>query len=753
MGDLTLRINANFNKAQEAFEELAESSAETREQMEKFAGSITGREIDDFNRKQKQLQASMTGTRGETVALEQSKRNYQREIERLIRNGLAPNSEAVRRLRAEQESLERRINDSRRAQERKTKAMKAAKTALKAGAVAMAGVVTGMIALAKRTADTANGFANAARTVGMTTEAFQELDFAMRMNGIENGEYMLNRLNRSVIDVRNETGTLTKFLKDNYYELLRQLQGVENTEEGFTLLMDAVSRAPNDFARAELAMAAFGRNGMQMVMMSELGAEGIQELRDEARSLGIISNENAEAAMRFNDAMYRLRMAANGMTHELAARLLPAMTNVVIRVTNAVQRFGEFRARMQGVIGTVKNFVPVIASATGGVAAFVAVMKGTTYIKAMVAAIRNLKLMTRAVTIAKTAAKAAKTAYLALAGPVGWGKLAAAAATTTATILAINRAIRNARESAEDFDDTISEMDFSKFNFLAEDVADLDVALTSLAWGGAKEAVSATESATDEIKRSLRTRLGAIEYTANQEKNININTVRAFLLQRAKLESDDRAKREAEIRRMSAYLIQQEQFTANEREAIHRAMYQAIESLTERNTENTRKAAGNMLQAYSVFFGGLTALLNEATRNTRRHFIISRTNAIAMATINTALAVTRALADFPGPVGIVKAIGHGLKGTAQVTKITRTMVAGSGETGGRFIVPPSRGVDNSIMRVNPGEEISVTPRGMTGRGDTSQFIFKVNESVIFDIVNRGGRSGDIHVFEPAANLG
>ena len=344
MGDITLRIKANFDKAQAAFDELAESSAETREQMERFASSLTGREVDDFNNKQKRLQAALTGTRGETAALEQSSRNYQREIERLIRNGLSPNSEAVQRLRAEQEQLQKRIDASRKAQERKTKAVKAAKTALKATAVAVAGLVTGVIALTKRNAGLANELANSARTVGLTTEAYQELDYVMRMSGIENGEYMLNRMARSVIDVRNETGTLTRFLENNYHELLLQLQAVENNEEAFTLLMDAIHRAPNEFAAAELAMAAFGRNGTQMVLAAQNGAEGINALREEARQLGVVSNENAQAAAVFNDALFRLRTAAQNMTQELTVRLLPALTNVVIRVTNAIQRAGEFRA-------------------------------------------------------------------------------------------------------------------------------------------------------------------------------------------------------------------------------------------------------------------------------------------------------------------------------------------------------------------------------------------------------------------------
>ena len=749
MSDITLRVRASFDEAQKAFESLAESSQETREQMEKFAASLTGREVDDFNNRQKRLQASLMGTRGETAALEQSSRNYQREIERLIRSGLSPNSEAVQRLRNEQQQLERRLDASRKAQERKTRAIKTAKTAIKASAVAIAGLATGIVALTKRNANLANEMANSARIVGMTTETFQELNYVMRMSGIENGEYMLNRLNRSVIDARNETGTLTKFLKDNYYQLLEQLQGVENNEEAFTLLMDAINRAPNEFARAELAMAAFGRNGAQMVLVADQSTEGINALREEARQLGLVSNENAQAAIAFNDAMFRLRTAAQGISQELTSQLLPVMTNIVVRVTNAIQRFAELRARVQSLRSTFRDIYPHIISVTAGVATFIGVMKGTKYITAMITAIRNLKLMTKALTTYKTIAKAVKAGFLALSG-VGLIKLAGAALAAGGAIAAINIAIRNARDSAEEFDATINNMDLPAFNYMAEDIADLDVALTELAWGGAREAAEAIEEVNDAVGKSLKQRLNLIEYTANQEKNININTIEAFLIRRAQLESEDWEKQKAFLKEKQEYLLTSYTLVGDERIAVEQAVQNAIQALQEKTVEASKSSANNMLKAYSSFFGGFSKLLGAAGRENRAFFMASRSMALVQAGINTALAITKTLSTTPWPLNIPKAIGVGLKGAAQKAKIASSMIP-SAETGGRFIVPQSRGVDSNLMRVNSGEEVSITPRGMANAGETSQYIFKISEQVVFDIVNRGGRSGDIHVFEPAAN--
>ena len=754
MADITMRVRANVSQAQKSFEDLANSSEGLREEFEKFAKRKNDATLDEFTQKQKRLQTAITATKGEKEALTRSVANYDRKIQQLIRDGLAPNSEQVRRLRGEQEALQKRLDASRKAQERKTRAVKAAKVALKASAVAIAGVVTGVVALTKRNANLANNLANSARVVGLCIEAYQELDYVMRMSGIENGEYMLNRLNRSIIDVRNETGTLTKFLEENYSQLLDQLKNVNDNEEAFMLLMDAINRAPNELKAAELAMAAFGRNGAHMVLAAQNGAEGINALREEARELGLVSNENAQAAMAFNDAMFRLRTSVQNMTQELTAKLLPALTNVVIRITNAIQRIGEFRARLQGVIGVVKSFVPPLAAAAAGTAAFVATLKIVNVAKQFVAAIQKIKGAVAALKSVKVLGTAISSVYKAVKtrGLSAFAAAGAAGVAFTTVLRRLNRELRDATVTNVEFNSSMDELDFSMFNVMAEEVADLNVELTRLAWGGAAEAVEALEEVTEKTMENLRQRLKDVDYTENQERNIRINAIQAFLAQRAKLESDDMEERKAEINRMGWYLLNSEELVAEERIAIHQAVYNAIQSMQEEAVEKAMKAAKNMLKAYSVFFGGFSKLLGEAGRENRRFFMASRAMALVQSGINTALAVTKTIAMFGfSPVGIIKAAGAAAKGAAQKAKIISSMIP-SAETGGRFIVPPSRGVDNSIMRVNPGERIDVTPRGMTGGGESFNFQLVVDGRVFAELTNKQARAGELYTLQLAGNL-
>jgi hypothetical protein len=81
-------------------------------------------------------------------------------------------------------------------------------------------------------------------------------------------------------------------------------------------------------------------------------------------------------------------------------------------------------------------------------------------------------------------------------------------------------------------------------------------------------------------------------------------------------------------------------------------------------------------------------------------------------------------------------------GIAQQIKIMSTAIP-SAETGGRFIVPNSVGSESSLMRVNSGEEVNVTPRGMVGSDATQNIIVQLDKQTLFDVVNDGIRSGDV----------
>jgi hypothetical protein len=382
--DLKLSINADYQQASKAFKELASESEATREKIEKFSSSFESKNIDKFIDKQKLLEASLTGTRGEVAAMTSVQKNYEREIEKLIRSGLDPESDAIQRLRTEQEQLKNKIENANEAQKAQEQVMKNAEKAALGMIAAIGASVAAMGAVVQKSAEAGDAYAKTARVIGMTAETFQELDYAAKMSGIDNLKGSLEKLNKSVADVKSGTGSLTTYLKENDKQLLNQLRNVTSNEEAFNLLIEAIGKAPDEFTRAELAQSAFGKSGQELILLANEGADGIANLREEARKYGIISEEATKNSEAYLDAQSRLKSALQGVGNELTEKMLPGLTDSINGIADFIANTDDWEGKL--------NIAKVaLAGTTAALVTFVAVSKGAQTIHQMAIAIKALQ--------------------------------------------------------------------------------------------------------------------------------------------------------------------------------------------------------------------------------------------------------------------------------------------------------------------------------------------------------------------------
>ena len=87
--------------------------------------------------------------------------------------------------------------------------------------------------------------------------------------------------------------------------------------------------------KASLATAAFGRAGMDMINMANLGADEIDRLRGEMRENGVVTADQAAKAEKYNDMMNRLKLTVTGFVVEALTPLMPMLTEAA----NAVREW------------------------------------------------------------------------------------------------------------------------------------------------------------------------------------------------------------------------------------------------------------------------------------------------------------------------------------------------------------------------------------------------------------------------------
>lgn len=197
-----------------------------------------------------------------------------------------------------------------------------------------------------------------ASSIGVGTEAVLVFRHAAKLTGLTVGEAdkAFGKMVKNVGEVTMGIGTATdafKVLGLNTREL-----GNMQADEMFGVIADSIMEIDNVAQQASIAYDIFGRAGMKLLNTMKMGSEGILEMKEELRGMGVLfSSFDAAGVERANDAMTTLGMVIDSIFEQIAIDLAPAIEEITNKLTEFassgemqqfVQNIGDFGA---GVIG------------------------------------------------------------------------------------------------------------------------------------------------------------------------------------------------------------------------------------------------------------------------------------------------------------------------------------------------------------------------------------------------------------------
>lgn len=247
-----------------------------------------------------------------------------------------------------------------------------------------AGAAAGMVAMAVKSAASADDLLTMSNVTGLSVEELQKLQYAS-----------------SFVDVSLETmtGSITKLTKnmasgsDAFDTLGVSITNADGSMRDATDVwydtIEALGNVANETERDQLSMDLFGKSAMEMAGIVDDGGEALKSLGEEAEATGLIMSEDAvSAAVEFNDQMDKLKntttQAFFKMGSTLATSLMPMMERLVNTVVQVVSWFGNLDGRTQTIILTLLGLVAAIspvASLLGNLNTIVTV--GTTVMGAL----------------------------------------------------------------------------------------------------------------------------------------------------------------------------------------------------------------------------------------------------------------------------------------------------------------------------------------------------------------------------------
>ena len=251
--------------------------------------------------------------------------------------------------------------------------MKSVGTAMaKAGAVMAAAAAAVTIAFGKMMKDWAaagDEIAKMAKRTGFGVETLSELRHVAEKSGssIESLEKGVKRMSSTIEDAKDGLETYTRSF-DKLGISVQDLEGL-SPEEQFWTIANALADVEDATTKAALAQDFFGRAGTDMLPMLAEGTEGIEEMRQEARDLGLVFDDvAAESAEEFTDAMTDMDGAIGGVKKVIVEDLAPAVTDIINeQVIPAIGKFKdwweaneELRQSLKDMLSDVVTFMEKI---------------------------------------------------------------------------------------------------------------------------------------------------------------------------------------------------------------------------------------------------------------------------------------------------------------------------------------------------------------------------------------------------------
>jgi hypothetical protein len=211
----------------------------------------------------------------------------------------------------------------------------------KAVAVAGAAIVASFGAMIVKTANLGDEINDLSQRTGISAELLSSFKLAADKSGssLEGFATGMKGLSRAMFDANDGLATS----KDAFDEI-----GVSYTDSTGKLrplndvMLDVADRfkaMPDGAQKSALAMRLFGKSGIDLIPMLNLGRAGLEKEADAARKLGLVfSGESARACDEFNDSLTELKGGLQGVGAQIGNALMPVVKGLVDGATAAITK-------------------------------------------------------------------------------------------------------------------------------------------------------------------------------------------------------------------------------------------------------------------------------------------------------------------------------------------------------------------------------------------------------------------------------
>lgn len=264
----------------------------------------------------------------------------------------------------------------------------------KAGALVAAGVTAaygGAMALTNQVAQTADKWDKLSLRTGIAVENLQAWGYAAEQSGADIGKLEVGIKTLSESQVRAMEGNEDAIA--SYQKLGISIEDLANMtpEQTFEAVMNGLAGMKDGAEKNSIGNQLLGKSFVELKPLLAEGVDGMQALKDRASELGLIlSEDTVNAGVEFGDRMADLQAIIGSFGNEIAAQLMPHMTDFINWCIENAPKIKETIGNVvEGVTGAVKFLgqhmkliIPIASGLVGAFAAFKIISTVTTMVTA-----------------------------------------------------------------------------------------------------------------------------------------------------------------------------------------------------------------------------------------------------------------------------------------------------------------------------------------------------------------------------------
>jgi len=221
---------------------------------------------------------------------------------------------------------------------------------------------TALSALTFKSMKTADEMKNTASKIGMSVEAFQEWSYVAKVLAVDSAS-----LEKAFVRTNSILGEIA-IGSDKYSSALSQLEITseslldKTTDEAFEMIRDALSRVEDQTLRTALANEIFGENlGNELSLVLQSTASEIDNLRNKAKELGIVTSEEAEIASNFRNSLDNLKQSASALAVTIGVQVVPVLQKLVDNIqSKAIPAVRNLVNRWANLSTTTKRIITIL---------------------------------------------------------------------------------------------------------------------------------------------------------------------------------------------------------------------------------------------------------------------------------------------------------------------------------------------------------------------------------------------------------